>query len=141
MTDRHVTDRHVERHIEGLKQQQAELHHVSEHLANERTILAWVRTAIAVMTLGIAINRFSLFLIEFARMVPGGGRATNVHAEEAGIGLVIVGVLVMLGGIWHYLDVARAIDEGNYRSSRLRIVVPALIVVLLGGATLVWLLW
>ena len=73
-------------------------------------------------------------------MVPG-GRATNVHAEEAGIGLVIVGVLVMLGGIWHYLDVARAIDEGNYRSSRVRIVVPALIVVLLGGASLVWLLW
>ena len=129
----------TDRHIEGLKQQQAELHHVSEHLANERTILAWVRTAIAVMTLGIAINRFSLFLIEFARMVPG-SRAANVHAEEAGIGLVVVGVLVMLGGIWHYLDVARAIDEGNYRPSRVRIVVPALIVVLLGGATLVWLL-
>jgi len=53
---------------------------------------------------------------------------------------VIVGVLVMLGGIWHYLDVARAIDEGSYRPSRVRIVVPALIVVLLGGATLVWLL-
>ena len=50
-------------------------------------------------------------------------------------------VLVMLGGIWHYLDVARAIDEGNYRSSRMRIVVPALIVVLLGSASLVWLLW
>jgi putative membrane protein len=130
----------TDRHIEGLKQQQAELHHVSEHLANERTILAWVRTAIAIMTLGIAINRFSLFLIEFARTVPG-GRVANLHAEEAGIGLVIVGVIVMLGGIWHYLDVARAIDEGNYRSSRFRIVVPALIVVLLGGASLVWLLW
>lgn len=135
-----MTDRYVDGHIEGLKQQQAELHHVSEHLANERTILAWVRTAIAIMTLGIAINRFSLFLIEFARAVPG-GKISNVHAEEAGIGLVIVGVIVMLGGIWHYLDVARAIDEGNYRSSRFRIVVPALIVVLLGGASLVWLLW
>lgn len=130
----------TDRHIEGLKKQQAELHHVSEHLANERTILAWVRTAIAVMTLGIAINRFSLFLVEFARTVPD-GRTANVHAEEAGIGLVIVGVLVMLGGIWHYLDVARAIDEGSYRSSRMRIVVPALIVVLLGSASLVWLLW
>ena len=130
----------TDRHIEGLKQQQAELHHVSEHLANERTILAWVRTAIAIITLGIAINRFSLFLIEYAHTVPG-GRTANVHAEEAGIGLVVVGVIVMLGGIWHYLDVARAIDEGNYRSSRLRIVLPSLIVVLLGGATLVWLLW
>ena len=127
-------------HIEGLKKQQAELHHVSEHLANERTILAWVRTAIAIMTLGIAINRFSLFLIEFARMVPG-GRTENLHAEEVGIGLVIVGVIVMLGGIWHYLDVARAIDDGNYQPSRLRIVLPALIVVLIGAGSLVWLLW
>jgi putative membrane protein len=126
--------------IEGLKQQQAKLHHVSEHLANERTILAWVRTAIAIMTLGIAINRFSLFLIEFARNVPG-GRTTNIHAEEVGVGLVIVGVIVMLGGIWHYLDVARAIDEGNYQASRSRIVLPALIVVLIGAASLVWLLW
>lgn len=126
--------------IEGLKQQQAELHHVSEHLANERTILAWVRTAIAIMTLGIAINRFSLFLIEFARIVPG-GKTSNLHAEELGIGLVVLGVLVMLGGIWHYLDVARAIDDGTYRPSRMRIVLPGMIVVVMGGASLVWLLW
>jgi Predicted membrane protein len=130
----------ADNNIEGLKQQQAQLHHVSEHLANERTILAWVRTAIAIMTLGIAINRFSLFLAEFARTVPG-GRTANIHAEEVGIGLVIVGVIVMLGGIWHYLDVAKAIDDGSYRPSRLRIVLPALIVVLIGAASLVWLLW
>jgi len=130
----------VDHNIEGLKRQQAELHHVSEHLANERTILAWVRTAIAIMTLGIAINRFSLFLIEFARIVPG-GRTANLHAEELGIGLVVLGVIVMLGGIWHYLDVARAIDEGTYRASRLRVVLPATIVVLIGGASLAWLLW
>lgn len=129
----------ADNNIEHLKQQ-AELHHVSEHLANERTILAWVRTAIAIMTLGIAINRFSLFLVEFSREVPG-GRAANVHAEELGIGLVVLGVVVMLGGLWHYLDVARAIDEGSYRPSRVRIVVPSLVVVLLGGASLVWLLW
>jgi putative membrane protein len=127
--------------IEHLTRQQAELHHVSEHLANERTILAWVRTAIAIVTLGIALNRFSLFLVEFSRLVPGGGRSANLHAEALGIALVILGVVVMLGGLWHYLDVARAIDQGSYRASRIRIVIPAVIVVLLGGASLVWLLW
>ena len=70
-----------------------------------------------------------------------GGRTVNIHAEELGIGLVVLGVVVMLGGIWHYLDVARAIDEGSYRPSRVRIVVPSLIVVLIGGVSLVWLLW
>jgi putative membrane protein len=127
--------------IEHLKQQQAKLHHVSEHLANERTILAWIRTAIAVMTLGVGINRFSLFLVEFSHIVPDGGHTANVHAEELGIGLVILGIAMMLGAIWHYLDVAKAIDEDTYRPSRLKIVLASLAVVVLGGASLTWLLW
>jgi len=127
--------------IEHLKQQQAKLHHVSEHLANERTILAWIRTAIAVMTLGVGINRFSLFLVEFSHIVPGTGRTANVHAEELGVGLVILGIVMMLGAIWHYLDVAKAIDEDTYRPSRLKIVLTSLAVVVLGGASLAWLLW
>ncbi len=127
--------------IEHLKQQQAKLHHVSEHLANERTILAWIRTAIAVMTLGVGINRFSLFLVEFSHVVPDGGRRINIHAEQLGIGLVVLGIVIMFGAIWHYLDVAKAIDEDTYRPSRLKIVLTSLAVVVLGGASLTWLLW
>ena len=127
--------------IDRLKEQQAKLHHVSEHLANERTILAWIRTAIAVMTLGVGINRFSLFLVEFSHIVPGSGRTANIHAEEVGIGLVILGILMMMGAIWHYLDVAKAIDQGTYRPSRAKIVLASLAVMVLGGASLAWLLW
>jgi putative membrane protein len=126
--------------LHNLKEQQAKLLHVAEHLANERTILAWIRTAIAVMTLGVGINRFSLFLVEFSHIVPG-GRTANIHAEELGVGLVILGIVMMLGAIWHYLDIAKAIDEGTYRPSRVKIVLASLAVVGLGGASLAWLLW
>ncbi len=34
----------------------------SDHAANERTFLAWVRTAIAVMAFGFVIEKFDLFL-------------------------------------------------------------------------------
>jgi putative membrane protein len=127
--------------IQGLKQQQKELHHVSEHLANERTMLAWIRTAIAVMTFGVGINRFSLFLVEFSKMVPGSGHTANAHAEQLGIGLVGLGLLVMLGGTWHYVHVARTIDDETYRPARIGIVLTALAVLALGGTSLVWLLW
>lgn len=127
--------------VAQLKEQQAQLHHVSEHLANERTILAWIRTAIAVMTLGVGINRFSLFLVEFSHIVPDGRKLNTARAEELGIGLVILGILILLGAIWHYLDVAKAIDEGTYRPSRRKIVLAALAVVVLGGASLAWLLF
>jgi putative membrane protein len=126
--------------IKDLKAQQKKLHHVSEHLANERTMLAWIRTAIAVMTLGVGINRFSLFLVEFSHVVPG-GRTANVHAEHLGIGMVGLGLLVMLGGTWHYIHVARSIDDETYRPARTGIVLTTLAVILLGGASLAWLLW
>lgn len=126
--------------IHELKAEQKKLHHVSEHLANERTILAWIRTALAVMTLGVGINRFSLFLVEFSKIVPG-GHTVNMHAEMLGVGLVILGLVVMIGGIWHYLHVARAIDDDTYRPARVGIVVTSLAVLVLGGGSLVWLLW
>jgi hypothetical protein len=36
---------------------------VGDHLANERTYLAWLRTALSISAFGIAINRFSLYPI------------------------------------------------------------------------------
>ena len=112
--------------------------HISDHLANERTALAWIRTAIAVMTLGVAINRFSLFLLEFHQVVPG-GRAMNRHAETVGIGLVVLGIVLMCSGVWHYLHIADAIEREDFRNRRLAIVLTSLAVLAVGGSALVWL--
>jgi putative membrane protein len=38
-----------------------------DHAANERTLLAWIRTGIALMAFGFAIARFGLFLHEVAQ--------------------------------------------------------------------------
>ena len=37
----------------------------TDHAANERTFLAWVRTSIAIMAFGFLVEKFDLFL-EFA---------------------------------------------------------------------------
>ncbi|MGY3442788.1 YidH family protein [Bradyrhizobium sp. USDA 4473] len=34
----------------------------SDHAANERTFLAWVRTGIAIMSFGIVVEKFDLFI-------------------------------------------------------------------------------
>jgi uncharacterized membrane protein YidH (DUF202 family) len=40
----------------------AKLTHITDHLSNERTYLAYLRTGVSLMSFGIAINRFSIFL-------------------------------------------------------------------------------
>ena len=38
----------------------------SDHAANERTFLAWVRTGIAVIAFGFVIDKFNLFVLTMA---------------------------------------------------------------------------
>ena len=112
--------------------------HVTEHLANERTILAWIRTSIAVMTLGVAINRFALFLMEVHQILPG-PNAANRHVEKLGIGLVVLGIVMMCGATWHYLHIGKTIESETYKPAHTPLVMTALAVVITGGAALIWL--
>lgn len=113
--------------------------HVTDHLANERTFLAWIRTAIAVMTLGVAINRFALFLVEMHNVVPEVRNLANRHVEKLGIGLVMLGIVLLVGSTWHYLHVGKTIDDETYRPSARIMVGTAIAIGLMGGATLIWL--
>ena len=113
--------------------------HVTDHLANERTFLAWIRTAIAVMTLGVAINRFALFLMEIHQVVPEVRDLANRHVEKLGIGLVVLGIVMLVGATWHYLHVSKTIDDETYRPSRGIMVAASIVIILMGGSSLIWL--
>lgn len=113
--------------------------HVTDHLANERTFLAWIRTAIAVMTLGVAINRFALFLMEIHQVVPEVRDLANRHVEKLGIGLVALGIVMLVGATWHYLHVGKTIDDETYRPSRGIMVAASIVIILMGGSSLIWL--
>jgi putative membrane protein len=52
----------------------------SDHAANERTFLAWVRTAIAVMAFGFLIERFDLFLLYAAPQLAS--RTLPIHGQR-----------------------------------------------------------
>jgi len=76
---------------------------VRDHLANERTLLAWVRTALTVVGLGFIVDRLAL--------VDAGGRME----AYAGIGLVLLGGLIAAGGAWSFLRAQRELAGGTYR--------------------------
>ena len=108
---------------------------VSEHLANERTYLAWLRTSVSVVSLGFATNRFSYFL----RHSPGGASPETHHlglvrTEQVGLGMLILGTLLMLVSAFHYTRVSRLIESGGYKP-QYALVWSTTIAVLLVGIT------
>ncbi len=84
----------------------------SDHAANERTFLAWVRTAIAIMAFGFVIEKFDLFLKALAPQValkeiaPHGQKFANA----AGLAFIAIGVvMIVIAGI-RFTATTKAID-------------------------------
>jgi putative membrane protein len=57
--------------------------HFSDHAANERTFLAWVRAAIEVMAFGFLMAKFDLFLKIAARSLAGDRQTVSLRAGAA----------------------------------------------------------
>ena len=105
-----------------------------EHLANERTFLAWLRTSISLIGFGLAIARFSLFLRQLQTTAAHQTVKNNsiFNSENLGLCLVIVGIIVIALAAWRYNRVFRQIERADYRPSRVFIWFLSIIVMLLG---------
>ena len=85
----------------------------SDHAANERTFLAWARTAIAVMAFGFLMERFDLFL----RYTALGQRHLGTHSETfsnwAGFAFIVLGIAMIVLAGWRFVKTAGDIDSGD----------------------------
>jgi putative membrane protein len=92
-----------------------------DHAANERTYLAWIRTAVTLMAFGFVIEKFDLFV----RYLTVGGQlaalpAPGRRAQGAGMALLIVGLLIVGLATWGFLSNRRLIDapeRSTYRAT------------------------
>jgi len=114
--------------------------YVTEHLANERTYLAFLRTSVGLISFGITINRFSLFLLQTQILAQGRILPfTLVEAERVGFGMVVFGILLMMWAGIHHTRVSYQIDRADYRPNRLMVWVITLGVLLIGAPVVGWL--
>jgi putative membrane protein len=109
-----------------------------EHQANERTFLAWLRTAIALIGFGFAIARFGLFLhqLQLTLTQQPDQRDQIFNSETLGAGLVAFGILTIALAAWRYNQVFRQIEQGDYRPSRLLVWVMTGAVIVFGMLSL-----
>jgi putative membrane protein len=91
----------------------------SDHAANERTFLAWIRTAIAVMAFGFLIERFDLFLAAIraeAKSHPVGDPGHR-FASTAGLVFILLGVAMVAIAAVRFFRIGRDIDKSETVSS------------------------
>lgn len=107
----------------------------SDHAANERTFLAWVRTSVAVTAFGFLVERFDLFV------ALAGSAALDRHitvnrpdfGRVAGLVLIIAGVAMVVLAALRFVKTAKEIDDPAIvpgTGSRLDIALTALLAVL-----------
>ncbi len=81
--------------------------------AAERTLLAWLRTGLALMGFGFVVSRFGLFLEEIAMA----RQATPNHSYGLSLGLgttlVVLGIVVTLSAAWQHWRILERIDRGE----------------------------
>lgn len=90
-----------------------------EHLANERTLLAWIRTSIGIMAFGFVVVKFSLFIKQISILI---GKNSTIPAQHGyssiiGIMLVVLGTIVLLLSYIKYKKTEKQLNNQSFKSS------------------------
>lgn len=103
-----------------------------DHLANERTYLAWIRTAVALLGIGIVVVRLRYILPTQA----------TFHGNGWKLGLIfgVAGLLLVLLATFHYFHVQKAIESDSYAPEKHWIIVCSTVIILIGTGVLYYLL-
>jgi len=97
---------------------------VRDHLANERTLLAWIRTALTLIGVGFLVDRLA-----------AQGQTTDWTAY-AGVALVFLGGLLALFGGYTFLKTRRELASGSF-SPQVGLYVAVVALVIFGALLLV----
>jgi putative membrane protein len=91
----------------------------SDHLANERTFLAWMRTSVGIMAFGFVVVKFSLFVKQLSLMLDKKDMVVQPkgYSSLAGIILVIVGAIASVLSWLRYKSIERQLNQGGYKNS------------------------
>jgi putative membrane protein len=107
-----------------------------EHLANERTFLAWIRTSIALMGFGFVIVKFTLFLKEISLLLSTKGVSSKGYSAIVGVIMVALGVIIAILAFLQFKKYENQLNNNSYVSSSMLSFFITLII-LIGGLILI----
>ncbi|HMR82601.1 MAG TPA: DUF202 domain-containing protein [Niabella sp.] len=90
----------------------------NDHLANERTFLAWIRTSIGIMGFGFIVVKFSMFIRQVSLIVGKQVAAPPTgYSGIIGVILVAIGALTAVMAYFNYKKIEKQLESDNYSSS------------------------
>jgi putative membrane protein len=107
-----------------------------EHLANERTFLAWIRTSIALMGFGFVIVKFALFLKQLSLLLEKGVEASHGFSAMVGVVMVAVGVILAVFAFIQY-KINNKHLQNNYYAPRSVLSLIITLIMIVGGIVLI----
>ena len=84
-----------------------------DHLANERTFLAWVRTGAAIVVFGFAIGRFAIAIRQLSALQGHPMRTAGISVWLGSL-TIGAGVLLVIAGLARYRRTRRQLDAGTF---------------------------
>ena len=113
---------------------------ISNHLANERTFLAWIRTSVGLMAFGFVVVKFSLFVRQVSALLGKENLIQNRgYSGFVGIILVAVGMITSVLSYARYRKTKKQISEGNYNHSTILLTVITAFIFFLSVLLIVYL--
>lgn len=86
----------------------------NNHLANERTFLAWIRTSISIIVFGFVVAKFGIVLREFLITQSHSVKQSNT-SMCIGVGFMIIGIVLALASMVRYRIVMHHIEENEFK--------------------------
>ena len=118
-----------------------EQQNVTNHLANERTFLAWVRTGIGIMAFGFVVVKFSLFVKQLTLLL---GKEYLIHQKgySAIVGIILVGVgsLTSILAYTRYKVTEKQINNNEYANSSLLISILTAFIFVISACLIIYLI-
>lgn len=111
-----------------------------DHMANERTFLAWIRTSIGIMAFGFVVEKFALFINQISlflgkthsQIFPHASPSLQGYSSIFGVFLVALGGLICLLAFIKYKKNEKQIKDHTYRPSILLDIMLTLAVLSIG---------